>query len=111
MLKKSSSSTTAGRAWRTGIVEPGREARLPAPGDSSMYFRPSDERGRTSSGRVGRQRLDLLVELHRDLRVGGAVRRRFIGSIFEMKPTRAPPMRTSKPFTSWAAFGRLAFRS
>ena len=48
MSKSSSSSTTAGRAWRTGIVEPaGRPAR-PSPGVSSMYLRPSEERGRTS---------------------------------------------------------------
>ncbi len=49
MLKKSSSSTTAGRAWRTGIVAPAGRPACPAPGVSSTYFRPSDERGLTSS--------------------------------------------------------------
>ena len=49
MLNRSSSSTTAGRAWRTGIVEPAASPAPLWPGVSSTYFRPSEERGRTSS--------------------------------------------------------------
>ena len=49
MPNRSSSSTTAGRAWRTGITEPAARPARPSPGVSSTYLRPSDERGRTSS--------------------------------------------------------------
>ena len=49
MLKRSSISTTSGLAWRIGIVAPLRKPALPLPGLSSTYFRPSAERGRTSS--------------------------------------------------------------
>ena len=75
-----------------------------------MYFRPSDERGRTSSvesAGTGSISLSSFIVTWAYAEPSS----RFLGSIFEMKPTRAPPMRTSKPFTSWAAFGRFALRS
>ena len=75
-----------------------------------MYLRPSEERGRTSrveSAGTGSISLSSFI-----VTCAYAVpSARFFGSIFEMKPTRAPPMRTSKPFTSCAAFGRFALRS
>ena len=73
--KKSSSSTTAGRACRTGIVEPAGSPALPEPGVSSTYLRPSAERGLDEQRRVGRDGLDALVQLHRDLGVRAAVAR------------------------------------
>jgi hypothetical protein len=49
MFSTSSSSTGWGRAWRSGTTAPGLKPVLLLPGVSWMYFRPSDERGRTSS--------------------------------------------------------------
>ena len=49
MLNRSSSSTTGGRAWRSGMVEPAASPDWLCPGVSSTYLRPSEERGRTSS--------------------------------------------------------------
>ena len=72
MLKKSSSSTTAGRAWRPGSWSRPRARPRLARGELDVLqaergARPHEQR------RVGRDRLDALVELHRDLRVGAAV--------------------------------------
>jgi hypothetical protein len=75
-----------------------------------MYLRPSDERGRTSSVEsAGTGSISLSSFMVTCAYAVPSLR--ILGSIFEMKPTRAPPMRTSKPFTSWAPFGRSAFRS
>jgi hypothetical protein len=99
-----------GRAWRTGSSSPaGRPAGL-SPGVSSTYFRPSDERGLTSSvelAGIGSMLLSSFIVISAYALPSARLR----GSIFEMKPTRAPPTRTSKPFTSCAPFGSSAFRS
>ena len=49
MLKKSSISTTSGRAWRIGTVAPAAKPAWPLPGTTWRYFSPSAERGLTST--------------------------------------------------------------
>ena len=63
----------AGAPARSGSSHPASRSSSPRPGreldvlEAERRTRPHEQRG------VGRQRLDLLVELHRDLGVGGAV--------------------------------------
>ena len=73
MLNRSVSSTTSGRAWRNGMVAPGLRPARPAPGYDLDVLEAEGRTRAHQQRRVGRQRLDVLVELHRDLRVGRAV--------------------------------------
>ena len=67
--------------------------------------RPHEQRG------VGGQRLDVLVELHRHLGVGGAVLLLARLDVRDEADAGAADPRTSKPSTSCEAFGRFALRS
>ena len=83
---------------------------LALPGVSSTYFRPSADFGRTmnvvstGSGWMSRSSFRSRRALGLPLALG-------TGLILLTVPTRAPPIRTSLPFTRLAAFGTLAFRS
>ncbi len=71
--KNSSSSTGLRRLVERRASRPARSVWLELPGCSSMYLRPSAERGRIGELGVARQLAVLLLELHVDHRDGAAV--------------------------------------
>ena len=96
---RKSSNSTGSPAFASGIVSPGANVDSAAPGVSSTYFRPSAERGRTStwvsvaSGSTTLSRLMSMTATERVSPSSDTVR----GVISSTVPTRKPPTRTSLP--------------
>ena len=108
VLKTWSISTGSGVAALSGMVSPGAKPSSESPRWSSRYLRPRADLARTTTVRVDRERVDVLVQLHVDLGVDRAVSSFWTGSTVLTAPTRMPPMRTSLPGTMVLAFGTWA---
>ena len=110
VLKNSSSSTGSGVACLSGMVAPASKPAFEGPGVSSTYLRPSADRGRTISVESTGTGSTCLSSLRLSRAVDSPVSDG-TGVISSITPTRAPPMRTSLPFTRFAALGSWALRS
>jgi hypothetical protein len=107
MLRTSSNSTGVGVAASIGIVAPSSKPSPLVPRVISTYFRPSAERGRTSSveSRGSGDTLRSSVRSSTAIVLPSSWRS---ASMPSTKPTREPPMRTSLPTTRLAALGTSA---
>ena len=112
-VENRSSNSSGSEDCLTGTVSPDCQVALLVPGLSSMYLRPSAERGRTRncvSLASGSTFLSSFSTATATLR-----RSPFTvvtsGLMSLTTPTRKPPTRTSLPFTSLPPDGSSAFRS